>query len=332
MNKEYLFFAIGNALLDIIIKTNDYNIDKLGLVKGTMKLITKEELSQMDSFIKSRKNKAFIPAGSAGNTAKISALLGQRTIFFGTVGDDENGITYTKGMSDLGITTLLRKNCQYPTGICLSLITDDGERTMLTCLGAAGELDQSIIDFDIIQKTRYIYIEGYQFTHKQGIKTIRSILDTCKESGMDIKIAFDLSDPFVAIQFRDDILGIIDKIDILFANEKEAAAFSGLDNPEKALSCLNTMVDLPVIKLGERGSMSIREGGMIYQPTRPVKPVDTTGAGDSYSAGFLTALSKGFKLEDCLCIGNLVAKEMVKIYGTELGSDNLKEITEEYGL
>lgn len=323
MNNKFLFFAIGNALLDIIIKTDEQTIRDLNLHKGTMKLITENELHNLQNFINDNK-KYLIPAGSAGNTAKIAALMGQKPIFFGSIGDDKNGNAYYNGMENLGIKTILKKHHNSPTGICLSLITPDGERTMLTFLGCAGELDQTIIDRTLLEKSRYIYIEGYQFVQEKGKECIRSIIEISKKSNN--LIALDLSDPFIAIGQKENILSIMNNIDILFANEQEAYAFSETKDPEESIKYLKKLVDIPVIKLGDKGSMTMDNDTIIHVPAESIKPIDTTGAGDSYSAGFLTAHNMGFCLEECLGIGNMTAKEMIKIYGTELEKTNLEHI------
>ncbi len=330
MDREYLFFGVGNALLDIIINTDDKQIERLKLFKGTMKLISLKDLTDLSSFIESNANKSMIPAGSVGNSAKITALLNQKAVFFGTVGNDENGRAYEQGMQRTGVLTCLKKINELPTGICLSLITPDGERTMLTFLGAAGELDPYIIDPDIFRKTRFLYIEGYQFTHQKGIDTITELIKNAKRTG--VRTAFDLSDPFVASSHKDKILDILDMVDILFANEKEAESFSGTCDPEESIQYLRTLVEMPVIKLGDRGSMTYHKGRTVYRDTKRISPVDTTGAGDSYSAGFLTGLSKGMEITECLHLGNLIAGEMVKIYGTELKKDHIKDIAEGFGI
>ncbi len=330
MDRDYLLFGVGNALLDIIINTHDENIERLGLRKGTMKLITIDELANLAPFIESNANRALIPAGSVGNSAKITALLNQKAVFFGTVGKDENGRAYEEGMRNTGVYTCLKKLDSSPTGICLSLITPDGERTMLTFLGAAGELDTSVIDPELFNKTQFLYIEGYQFTHQKGIDTITAMLKNAKETG--VRTAFDLSDPFVATSNKEKILEILDMVDILFANEIEAESFSGTKDPDKSIAYLKTLVGMPVIKLGARGSMAFYRGRIFYRETRSIKPLDTTGAGDSYSAGFLTGLANGMDIEECLHLGNRIAGEMVKIYGTELKKNQVKDIVTEFGL
>lgn len=328
--KKYLFYAIGNALLDIIIKTDDKTLKDFGLKKGTMKIICLNELKMLETFIQSNQQKSFIPAGSAGNSCKIASLLNQAIIFFGTVGSDKNGQIYRSGMENYGIKAVLKQDKTLPTGICLSLVTDDGERTMLTYLGSAGDLDFNLFSLQDLKDTSFLYIEGYQLTHAKGINIIKSIINECKNH--DIRIALDLSDPFVAINQKEIILSIIEHIDILFANEQEAYSFSGINEENQAAKYLYSMVKVPVIKLGSKGSMAIYKDRIINVPAHKVKPLDTTGAGDSFAAGFLAGMAKGLDIKDCLNIGNLTAREMVKIHGTEMKKEQLSYIINKYGL
>ena len=113
-------------------------------------------------------------------------------------------------------------------------------------------------------------------------------------------------------------------VDIVFANEMEARAFTGKD-PVKALADISKMCRIAIVKVGEKGSM-VRSGSEFHK-IRPRKAVamDATGAGDLYAAGFIYAHSLGMPLDICGKVGSLISSKVVEIIGTKLDIPRWKE-------
>ena len=314
--------GIGNALTDMLVNlSNDNVLQEYELTKGSMSLVD----SQLQTAIS--KSVAGCPyslslGGSAGNTIRAMARLGTTVGFIGKVGEDNTGEFYEQALRNIGIEPLMLRSDQR-SGKCVALVSPDGERTFVTHLGAASDLQAEDIDGTIFDNYDCLYIEGYLV---QDHDLIRTAIERAKEHGL--KVAIDLASFNVVEENRDFLRDIVDKhVDILFANEDEAHAFTGESDPHKALDHIGKMCELAIVKIGMRGALIKRGEEMVHVGIMAAaKRVDTTGAGDFYAAGFMYGLSEGMSLRACGTIGAITAGKVIEVVGTTFGEEVWKEI------
>lgn len=304
--------GIGNALTDMLVNLRNNDIlDTYGLARGSMSLVD----SKLQTAIS--KSVAGLPyslslGGSAGNTIRAMACMGCSTGFIGKVGPDTTGEFFVQALENLGIAPVIFHGKER-SGKCVSLISPDGERTMVTYLGAALELGAAEIDASIFEGYDCLYIEGYLV---QDHTLLRHTIATAKQCGL--KIAIDLASFNVVAENLDFLHEIVaEYVDILFANEEEAKTFTGEAEPINALQAISELCELVIVKIGMRGAL-IKHGGEVVHVgiMAAAKRVDTTGAGDFYAAGFLTGLCRGLSLRQCGTIGAIAAGKVIEVVGT----------------
>jgi len=314
--------GIGNALVDILIRIDDEKVlERLGLTKGSMTLVDKERmtaiLAETQSF-----SKAQASGGSAANTINGLARLGAPAGYIGKIGADTYGSFFQAEMERFDIRTALFTG-QQETGKSVVLITPDSERTFATFLGASVELGAGDLAPALFSDYDYCLLEGYLSLNHDLVN--RSV-GFARQAGN--RIALDLSSYNVVEANRDFLQGLVaeKQIDILFANEDEARAFTGKTDPRAALAEIAGRVPLAVVKVGAHGSL-IQEGEAFYAiPALKANPVDTTGAGDLYQAGFFFGLGNGFPLSLCGELGSIVAGKVVEIIGARMADEKWQEV------
>ncbi len=283
--------GIGNALVDVLTSLEDDSLlDELQLPKGSMQLVDSEKSKLIqDSSIHLKKNKA--SGGSAANTIHGIAKLGAPASFIGTVGKDETGDFFYNDMVNNNITPFLIKS-ESPSGISNAMISRDGERTFGTFLGAAIELSADGLLDEQFEGHDIVHVEGYLV---QNHELLESILTKAKKFGL--KVSIDLASYNVVEDNLEFLRKMVDSyVDIVFANEEEAKAFTG-SNPEEALDIIANMCDIAIVKVGGEGSMIKQGDNVVVVGVDKIEPLDTTGAGDLYAAGFLFGYLNGFNFE-----------------------------------
>ena len=315
--------GIGNALTDFLVNLRDDQVlTKLNLGKGSMILVDSELQRQIQGETADLPHTLSL-GGSAGNTIRCMARLGTKVGYIGKVGKDSTGHFYEQALDNLGITPYVAHGVNR-SGRCVSLISPDGERTMVTYLGAALELCEADITAEMFEGYDCLYIEGFMV---QSHSVIRHAIKLAKQCGL--KVAIDLASYNVVLENRAFLLDIVDKyVDIIFANEQEAAAFSGEQEAEKALEFIAARCELAIVKVGTRGAL-IKQAGqeaMHVGIMAAAKRVDTTGAGDFYAAGFMSGLCQGLDLRQCGTIGAITAGKVIEVVGTTFGEEAWKEI------
>ncbi len=315
--------GIGNALTDFLVNLrNDDVLHNLHLGKGSMNLVDSEFQRRIQGETADLPHTLSL-GGSAGNTIRCMARLGAEVGYIGKVGKDSTGHFYEQALENLGIRPYVAHGVNR-SGRCLSLVSPDGERTMVTYLGAALELCEADITAEMFEGYDCLYIEGFMV---QSHSVIRHAIKLAKQCGL--KVAIDLASYNVVLENRAFLLDLVDQyVDIIFANEQEAEAFSGEKEAEKALEFIAARCELAVVKIGTRGAL-IKERGC--EPIHvgimaAAKRVDTTGAGDFYAAGFLAGLCQGLELRQCGTIGAITAGKVIEVVGTTFGEEAWKEI------
>lgn len=314
--------GIGNALTDLMTQIeSDDILRNLNLPKGSMQLVD-ATMSQRASDATKHFKRTLASGGSAANTIHGLARLGMKTGFIGKVGKDDLGDFFEKDMVKSGIQTHLIQSAT-PSGLALALVSPDGERTFATYLGAACELQDIDIDADVLKNYDILHIEGYLL---QNYKLISHSIKTAKELGL--KVSLDLASYNVVEEHRDFLNEMIDLYtDIIFANEEESKALTGLE-PEESAKYLSQRVDIAAVKTGPGGSFVAMNGEITAVPTQKIIPVDTTGAGDLYATGFLYALSKGKSAYECGRTGSVIASEVITTIGAKIPEEKWSSLVQ----
>lgn len=303
--------GIGNALTDILFQVDDNALKMFDLPKGSMQLVD-AGLSAAIQKTFSSIPKSMVAGGSASNTINGIARLGGETAFIGKVGKDEIGAFYTADTKKNGVHPLLLTS-DTPSGNCTVLVSPDGERTMCTYLGASCELSARDLTPDLFSDCFIFHIEGYLV---QNTDLISKAAQMAKAAGAQVSI--DLASYNVVEENLDFLKKLVkEHIDIVFANEEEAKAFTGLEARE-ALDTIAGLCNIAIVKTGKHGSYIKHNGQTIRIASIPAECIDSTGAGDLYAAGFLYGLSKNYDLEKCGKLGSLVAGKTVEIVGPKL--------------
>ena len=315
--------GVGNALVDIIsVLKNDSVLKIFGLPRGSMTLVD-TELSQKIYDATYSETSEMSTGGSVANTMRSLASLGGNGGFLGKIGNDKLGQIFKQDFERKGITTHL-KYSEKNTGRVMGLVSQDSERTMATYLGAAADLTPDDFDPGIFDGYDYVYMEGYLvFNHA----LIKAGVEMAKAKGL--KVAIDLSSFNVVeanLEFLKDL--IKNSIDIVFANEEEAKSFTGKE-PKEALNEIAEMCELAIVKVGKEGSYIKYKNELTTVGTIKANAIDTTGAGDSYAAGFFYGLTNNHSLEKCGKIAALISGKVVEVMGANLPDEQWPEIQKE---
>lgn len=316
--------GIGNALVDILVRLEDNTIlEKLQLPKGGMTLIDETQQRCLRRCMEGLSiEKA--TGGSAGNTILALAHLGEKVGFVGKVGRDDLGKFYKENCKATGIEARLLE-CGLPTGVANTFISPDGERTFGTHLGAAATLKASDITPSLFEDVGTAHIEGYLV---QNHDLMEAICRTAMEQ--NVLLSLDLASYNVVAADRPFFHHLVqDYIDIVFANEEEAAAFTGKKDPLEALREIASFKCLAVVKLGGKGACAKLGDEEVMVKANKVPVVDTTAAGDFFAGGFLYGLKKCASLQDCLRFGTLLAGKIIGVVGTRLPEETWEIIRRE---
>lgn len=313
--------GMGNALVDVLVRIDDDSLlEKLHLPKGSMQLIQEDTLSEIRKYTSGMKIHRST-GGSAGNTVCALAALGTNPGFIGKVGQDETGAFFGDTLRQRGVNALLA-TCDLPSGIASTFISTDGERTFGTYLGAAATLRAEDLSRKMFAGYNYLYIEGYLL---QDHDLMLRAVQLAKEEGL--QVCLDMASYNVVEAERDFFDQLIVKyVDIVFANESEALAYTG-KTPHEALEEIASKCSIAVVKTGKEGSLVKKGTEVIQLLSCPVDNVlDTTGAGDFYAAGFMYGLTCGYSLEKCVQISTILATAVIQEVGTTLPAKKWDEI------
>ncbi len=312
--------GLGNALVDVLIGIeNDSILNQLNLPKGSMQLVDENFLNLATNATQGLKQ-SVAAGGSAANTINGIANLGVKCSFIGKISDDKFGEYYRNDMIKNGIEPILLKG-KAQTGRATVFISKDSERTFGTYLGSAIEMVPEEITPELFVGYNYFHIEGYLV---QNQNLIRKAMQLAHQKG--VKVSLDLASYNVVEANRDFLKEVIEKyVDIVFANEEEAKAFTG-KTPEESLHELAKIADIAVVKIGSKGSMIKRKDEVVNVGVIKVNSVDTTGAGDLYASGFIYGLAMGLALEKCGQIGAILSGKVIEFVGPKMNEETWRQI------
>lgn len=328
---QYDVLALGNAIVDVIARTEDDFLLAHNLEKGSMRLIGEPEA---ETLYKAMGPAHIVSGGSAANTAVGVASLGARAAFIGKVKDDEVGHLFTHDIRAAGVGFDSSPALGGPaTARSFILVTPDGERTMNTYLGACQNLTVLDIDEAQIAASSIVYLEGYLWDPPAAKDAFRKAAAAAHKHGR--KVALTLSDSFCVDRWRDEFMDLIrtGTIDILFANEHELRALYVAARTEDAIEALRAENGLlGVVTRSEQGSVVVTREETLAVPVFPINElIDTTGAGDLFAAGFMAGLAQDKSYRDCARLGALAAAEIIQHLGARPEKD-LAALAAENGL
>ncbi len=312
--------GMGNALVDIMTNLEDDAIlEQFNLPKGSMQLVD-HDYSNMVNEGTNHLKKQIASGGSAANAIHGLARLGIKTGFIGKVGNDDFGRFFKTDMESIGINPLLLSG-NSATGKAIALISPDSERTFATYLGAAVELSADDILVEHFANYDIFHIEGYLV---QNHALIERAVKVAKQNGL--KITLDMASYNVVDENLDFLHMILrEYVDIVFANEEEAKAFTG-KNPMDAAHDFGDLCEIAVVKIGKNGSIIKSRGISHFISPFKAKSIDTTGAGDLYAAGFIYGLINGYSLDKCGSMGSLLAAKTIEVIGPKMNEDKWSEV------
>lgn len=322
VDHHYLVYGVGNGIVDKQVKVTDVELEELQLSKGYMELADQSEQARILNYLGNRESELHA-GGSAANTIAGIAQMGGEVAYACSLAQDELGNHYAEDFSKLGIHLTGKPKSGAPTGLCLILITPDGERTMKTCLGASAQLGPSDIDEDAIAQSQWLYLEGYLLAGETTREATFHALELARKH--KAQVAYSFSDGFLVEAFGDHLRTIVKEYaHLVFANEVEAAAYTGMRDPEASLNAILQDCDNACVTCSENGSYIHYRGTTHFVPAFPAHTVDMTGAGDMYAAGVMYGLSTQADAERAARLGSRTASYVVSQMGARL-EGNLRE-------
>ena len=318
--------VIGNALVDVLTKVdNEQILSELHLPKGSMQLLSTEAYAEVTRRMQALPTK-LTTGGSACNTLLALSHLDAPTGMIGKIGDDENGRFFASYFAQRGISTRLLHDSR-PTGVASTFITPDGQRTFGTYLGAAARLTADELQQAWFEGYDYFYIEGYLV---QNHELVLRAIELAHAAGCEV--CLDLASYNIVEADLDFFRALMPSIDIVFANEQEAQALTGLE-ARAALDALAATCHIAVVKIGKHGVWACHGTEVAHCQARDVPVVvDTTAAGDYFAAGFMHALAAGEPLATCIARGSLLAGHIIEVVGTELPDATWQQLRLQCGL
>jgi len=314
MSKKIL--GIGNAVVDIFVKVNDIFLLRNNLLKGSMKLIEKEEFANLMKKIKIEKVET---GGSVANTMAGIAYLKGNPSFLGKINSDKFGKIYKKNLKKNKVSFLYHeKKENLPTGTSIIFITPDYERTMCTYLGVSSQLSIDDINNDLVKDYEIIFLEGYLWDKGKSEEMFRHVIHLAKQN--IIKVAMSLSDIFCVKRHRKEFFNLLlNDLNILIGNENEINELMQKNNLQESIYELKKINKLIIITKSKNGSSAIFNNEVIdCESTKVEKVLDLTGAGDLFASGFFVEYLNNADIKKCLQSGSDLAAKIIQKIGARL--------------
>ena len=325
--KTYNVAGIGNAIVDVFASADDTFLDLMGIEKGIMQLVERDRGEVLYGAMKDRVQ---APGGSVANTLAGLGNLGLSTAFIGRVHDDALGRFYARSMAEGGTDFVNPPVAggDLPTSRSMIFVSPDGERSMNTYLGISSELGPEDVSDEVAGSADILFLEGYLYDKPKGKQAFERTVALCHAQGGRAGIA--LSDPFCVDRHRDDFRRLVRDLDYVIGNEHEWCSLYQTDLPQ-ALQQAAADSGLVVCTRSGHDVIVTRGDEQMLVPVQRVVPVDATGAGDLFAAGFLYGLATGQNLSVCGRMGCVAAAEVISHFGARPEAD-LKELFRRDGL
>ncbi|MDH3646082.1 MAG: adenosine kinase [Gammaproteobacteria bacterium] len=316
MSTSVQLLGLSNAIVDILAHVDDAFLTRVGAPRGSMTLI---DADQARNLYDQMGPATEMSGGSVGNSIAGFANLGGTAAYIGRVAADQLGAIFAHDMKSLGVEMRLPPETrQAPTARSHVLISPDGQRTMQTYLGACTEIAPKDISATTIGRPEIILIEGYIWDTPHGPEVTQRAMDLAHRAGA--RVALSLSDDQCVIRHHEAFTDAIGKrVEIVFANEAEITTLLGTDNFDEAVTRAAESNVLYALTRSEKGSVVVQGSQMHAEPAETVETVvDSTGAGDAYTAGFLYGLSRHEPLADCAKLGTRCAATVIQQVGARI--------------
>jgi sugar/nucleoside kinase (ribokinase family) len=316
MSDSIQLLGISNAIVDVLTHTDHELVEKAGVVPGSMTLIDEERADEVYAMMGPATE---MSGGSVANTIAGFANLGGSSAYIGHVRDDQFGEVFNHDMRSLGVAIRLQAaNSGAPTARCHIFITPDGQRTMQTYLGSCTELGVADITHDTVGAAKVALLDGYVWDLPEGAALTQKAIEIAHRNGT--KVALSLSDSFCVERHRDAFeFAIRNGVDIVVADEDEVNALLQTSTFEDSLIALRDYTNLFAITRSEKGSVIVQSDVKVTQAAARVEKVlDSTGAGDAYTAGFLYGWTTDQSLQECARIGTFCATRVIQQVGARI--------------
>ena len=322
--------GIGNAIVDVLAKSDDAFLQDHDIAKGGMTLIDEPRAASIYSAMAPASEKS---GGSAANSIACIASFGGDGGFIGKVADDTLGEIFRHDLKATGVVFETAPLKDGPsTARCLVNVTPDAQRSMSTYLGAANSLNIQDVDDAFIAQGAITFFEGYLFEMPAAREAFVKACVGAKAANR--KTAITLSDSGLVDRQRAALEQFIpENIDIVIANHAEAEMLFDSASIDAIAEQARELAPLTAVTMSEKGSVLIpRDGDIVMvKALEPKQVVDTTGAGDAYAAGLLFGLARGFSLQKAGALGSLAAAEVISHFGAR-PEEELKTLAEKAGL
>jgi len=310
--------GIGAPLLDHLLPISEEYLQKIPGEKWGMEVIDHKEMRKIIE--ESGVTPIQVVGGSSQNTIRGLARFGHQCAVTGKIGQDAIGKFVKKQMQELLIDTAYSYSST-PTAQVLSLITPDGKRTMRYYGGASNEITPEDLDPRLFEGIKLVHIEGYTLLYP-GLT--RRGMELAKQAGA--KVSFDLGSFEMVKNYRELIMNLLENyVDLVFANEEEIDALVN-HGPEEGCRQLSALCEVGVVMLGEKGSLVGRRAKVKAYPAFPVKPLDTTGAGDLFVSGFLHGYLLGRPDDESARYGAITGSAVTQYVGAEIPAEEWPKI------
>ncbi len=323
MEKTIDVFGVGNAIVDMLAMVPDQFIAEQQLQRASMTLMETDQQARILHALGDHKVE-LASGGSAANTLVAVAQSGGSGVYCGKVAHDTNGEFYRQDMEESGIRfpVAMAPESADPTGTCVVLTTPDAERTMCTHLGVSTSLSVTDLDWDLLARCKYSYIEGYLWDapgpREACLATFR------KSAELGVKTSFTFSDLFLVQRYRDAFLEVVPgHCDVLFCNADEARQLLQIESLEECCRQLAPMAEIVFVTDGPNGCTVIEHGTTRQVDAFQVKAIDTVGAGDAFAGGALYALANNLGSLQAARWGNFLASEVVAKTGPRLNEPQI---------
>lgn len=325
--KSYQVVGIGNAIVDVFTTADDSFIELMGIEKGIMQLVERERGEVLYAAMKDRVQ---APGGSVANTLAGLGNLGLTTAFIGRVHDDALGRFYAQAMAANGTDFVNAPvpGGDLPTSRSMIFVSPDGERSMNTYLGISSDLGPVDVADDVAGQAEILFLEGYLYDKPSGKQAFERAVALCHAAGGKAGIA--LSDPFCVDRHRGDFRRLVKDLDYVIGNEHEWSSLYETDL-SSALEQAATDCGLVVCTRSGHDVIVVRGDEQAVVPVHRIVPVDATGAGDQFAAGFLYGMATGQSLATCGRMGCVAAAEVISHFGARPETD-LKALFRKEGL
>ena len=330
MTKDYHVYGLGNALVDIEIEISDEELERLQVGKGLMTLIDANRHHELLTHVHGQAHSRAC-GGSAANSTIAVAQLGGKSFYSCRIGNDETGDFYLMDLHREGVNSNLDQVAREEgvTGKCLVMITPDAERSMNTYLGITTDMNPSCLDLDALARSEYLYIEGYLASSESAVETARIAIKHAQENG--VKVAVSLSDLSMIEFCREGLDNILfTKIDMLFANEQEACAYTGTNDLDTAQERLGAIAHSYAVTLGDKGAIIYDGDNKCSVDAHTVRAIDTNGAGDLFAGSYLYGISHGFSAKQAGMIASFASGLLVTKFGPRLNEEFITKV-KDYG-